>query len=541
MGKLILAVLLPVFLTALPETPTASLEGTVLDSVTGAPVAGARVVLENRVKRSEYHVLTDSQGQFAFHGAAPGKYKLLADKNGYVHVVFGGRRSELDEEGEPLPLAPDEKRSGVELRMIPAAVLAGRIVDNTGEPMPGLFVVAGRMGHEGRGRRLKIAKHSLMVTNDRGEYRLFGLPPGKYYLIAAGLQDFFGLFMRDSQSEVEMGTAPPKEKLGTQYFPGVPDPAQAIILELRAGEEKAGVDFRYDYTPLVSVRGRVTVPAVCPGNVSVHAGPEIRAEQEDSIQFAITADGSFEVRGVSQGSWRISANSQDQKSACSSETVTVQAGASGAGGVALALRPAVELSGVVRMESEPGFRFQKARVYFEMFEADGENHAEIKADGRFNTRLSPENWTFGVIGAAGNAFIKSARLGATDVLESGLNLISGTPGGELEIVLSSAGAQVEGSVSNASGRPARRAIVVLAPEAHLRAHGRLFYRATADEEGRFSLRGIAPGEYKLFAWNDVEGEAYRDPGFLRDDEANGEKVVLGENQVKQAQLKLIVR
>jgi hypothetical protein len=198
------------------------------------------------------------------------------------------------------------------------------------------------------------------------------------------------------------------------------------------------------------------------------------------------------------------------------------------------------LAGVVRMEGEPDVQFKSAQLHFESFEDGDEASTEIKADGRFTAKLEPLQWSLAVTGVPRNAFIKSARAGGTDVLESGMNLTAGAPAGGLEIVLSAAGAQVEGAVFDASERPARGATVVLAPEPRLRVHGRLFHEASTDKDGRFAFRGIAPGEYKLFAWDDVAGEAYRDPDFLRDYEGRGQKIVVRENEAKQARLKLIV-
>jgi hypothetical protein len=69
----------------------------------------------------------------------------------------------------------------------------------------------------------------------------------------------------------------------------------------------------------------------------------------------------------------------------------------------------------------------------------------------------------------------------------------------------------------------------------------LFHEASTDKDGRFAFRGIAPGEYKLLAWNELEGEAYRDPDFLRGYEGRGQKIVVRENQTIQARLVLIVK
>jgi protocatechuate 3,4-dioxygenase beta subunit len=519
---------------------TASLEGTALDSVTGTPVAGARIVLEGE-KGLEYHTLTDSRGCFALHGAAAGQYKVAASKNGYVLAVLGRRRGDPEDEGEPLKLSPGETRTGIELAMIPAAVIAGRVFDNLAEPVPGLIIAAEQILYEGVRRKIVFAGDSFVVTNDRGEYRLYGLPPGIYYLSASGLKDFFGFHLVSSAESIDADDAAPSEALRTQYYPGVSDPGRAIALEVRTGQQQSGVDFRVDYTPLVSVRGRLAIPAACPGRVLFLAERVIATDQLDRIQAAQFPDGTFELRGLSPGSWRIRAFLNEQQTHCSTETATVQVGALGADGVALALRPRVDLAGVVRMEGQTGFRFQETYLHFESFEAGDQAGVQINADGKFTAALEPRQWSITVTGAPPDAFIKSARLGESDVLETRLNLTAGAPAGGLEIVLSAAGAQVAGAVLDESERPASGAIAVLVPEPRLRVHGGLFHEATADKEGRFAFRGIAPGEYKLFAWNDLEGEAYRDPDFMRGYEERGEKIVVGENEVKQARLKVIVK
>jgi hypothetical protein len=540
-AMVLLALLLLVTLPAFGQAQTASLEGAALDSVTGTPVNGVRIILERQGKGTDYHGFTDGQGRFVLPGVVPGEYKLSGDRNGYVPAGSGLFDGD-DDEGEPVSLAPGERRSGIELRMIPAAVIAGRVLNNLSEPVPGIVMFAARITYEGRRRKMAAAPYSLIATDDRGGYRLYGLPPGRYYLGADELKDLFVFSFGSSGTEdVDASDAPPKEHLGLQYYPGVPDPEQAIALELRAGEEMSGVDFRYDYTPLVSVRGRVAVPVFCPGKLSFHAEREIDTDQEYPIQVASTPDGSFEIRGLSPGSWRISAVATEKQTYCSTETTTVLVGPSGAGGVTLALRPRVDLAGVVRMEGEPDFRFQRAQLQFESLEDGDRGSWQIKADGGFAATLEPGHWSLAITGAPRNAFIKSARLGETDVLESGLNLTAGSPAGRLEVVLSAAGAQVEGAVFDRSGRPARGAIVVLAPEPRLRVHGRLFHEAAADSDGRFAFRGIAPGAYKLFAWSGLEGEAYRDPDFMRAYEERGEKIVVRENEAKQVCLKLIVR
>jgi hypothetical protein len=139
---------------------------------------------------------------------------------------------------------------------------------------------------------------------------------------------------------------------------------------------------------------------------------------------------------------------------------------------------------------------------------------------------------------SGNYYLKSARLGDEEVLESGLDLTHGVSG-TLEVVLSSNGGQVEGVVLNANEQPEAAATVVLVPDEPRRSQTRLYKDATTDQYGRFTITAIAPGGYKLFAWEDVEDGAYEDPDYLKAFEALGEPRTIRERSRESAQLKLI--
>jgi hypothetical protein len=115
---------------------------------------------------------------------------------------------------------------------------------------------------------------------------------------------------------------------------------------------------------------------------------------------------------------------------------------------------------------------------------------------------------------------------------------SGT-NGAIDIVLSGTGGQVEGVVLNADQQPATEASVVAVPDEPRRTQGRFYKEDRTDQYGRFTIKGLPPGRYKLFAWEDVEEGAYQDPEFIKKFEALGEAVVIRENSHESAQLKLI--
>jgi hypothetical protein len=125
-----------------------------------------------------------------------------------------------------------------------------------------------------------------------------------------------------------------------------------------------------------------------------------------------------------------------------------------------------------------------------------------------------------------------------DALESGLDTSQGAAG-TLEITISSNGGQIEGSAADSKEKPASGAVVALVPDAPRRERLMLFKMAMSDTTGHFSITGVAPGEYKLFAWDQIEEGAYQDPEFLKPYENQGEAVTMREGSRETAQLKVI--
>jgi len=134
--------------------------------------------------------------------------------------------------------------------------------------------------------------------------------------------------------------------------------------------------------------------------------------------------------------------------------------------------------------------------------------------------------------------LKAVRSAGEDVLESGLQVTREEPPGPLEAVISPGGGRIEGLVSK-EDKSFTGATVVLVPGADLRKQSRLYKSSTIDQKGQFSIRGIAPGDYKLFAWDNVTEGAYQDPEFLRPYEERGKPVHVDEGSRLNQQLELI--
>jgi hypothetical protein len=141
-------------------------------------------------------------------------------------------------------------------------------------------------------------------------------------------------------------------------------------------------------------------------------------------------------------------------------------------------------------------------------------------------------------GLSKDCYIKEMRYGQTSALEDGFTVTRGTPA-KLEVTISSRGARVEGNVADVDGLPATGVWVVLIPDETLRSQSRLYKAGTTDQYGRFELRGIAPGDYKLFSWQEAEDGAWEDPEFLKLFEGKGESVSLREGDQKTVHLRAI--
>jgi hypothetical protein len=164
----------------------------------------------------------------------------------------------------------------------------------------------------------------------------------------------------------------------------------------------------------------------------------------------------------------------------------------------------------------------------------------VGVDGKFLLQdVEADTYRVAVSGLSGSFYLKSVQLGGHDVLGPGLDLTTGTARGPLEILISPDGGRIEGTVVNKQNTPWPGARVVLVPSGALRPRTDLYRDTRTDLFGRFTMMGIPPGEYKLFAWQEVELEAYQDPDFLRLYEDQGVPVTVQEKGIFSVQLSLI--
>ena len=513
-----------------------SIEGQVLNAVTGEPLRKAQVSLyKDEDYGIEHGTATDAGGRFLVQDLDPGRYHLSASRNGFAQAQYGARGANSG--GTPLSLTPGQHMRDIVFRLTPHGVIAGRVLDEDGEPVERAQVNTMRY-RSFRGKR-QLVPAGWGMTDDLGEYRIFGLEPGKYYLSVRYQQRNF------MAAEDRTAGAKPDEEYVPTYYPGTNDPAGAVTVEVAAGSVLGGTDITLKKARTLRVRGRVANGAGegLPNNLMVRLMPREQAyfgffgNQAARVR---RQDGTFELRGVTPGAYILVAQWwEDGKG--SSVRQPVDVGNNDIDNVSLLLMPGLDLKGQVRIEGPPGgVPFESLHVGLEpqSFLPMGQPNASVKQDGSFTLENVPaDTFRVNVTGLPENFYVKMIRMGDTDALDAGLDLTRGGSG-VLDITLNPNGGQVDGAVQKESQQPAAGAMILLAPDSH-RQQFNLFKTVAADQFGHFSIKGIAPGDYKLFAFEQMDWGAYQDPEFLKPYENKGEAVAMREGSHETAQLKVI--
>jgi hypothetical protein len=209
------------------------------------------------------------------------------------------------------------------------------------------------------------------------------------------------------------------------------------------------------------------------------------------------------------------------------------------------VQPGIRIEG--RFQAEDGVEIDLSNVWVSlrsqepMLAMGGSGRPDrVNEDGRFTLAVTQGAYEVILMGAPEDAYLKAARLGNQDVLNAGLDLTNATVvSGGLELTLSPKGGRADGAVVNAEGQPVIGAQVVLLPAASRRQRIGLSKSTTTDQNGVFTLRGIAPGDYSVVALENVERGAWMDPNFLRGNENAAKKVEIKEGSAQSFELKVL--
>ena len=532
---------------AAPNRTTASVQGRVAKDPGGEPVKKALIELiaENQNEGGDYTAVTGGDGSFRVEGVVPGRYRLFVERTGYLEVEKHHRRSD----GRVLALTAGQDMTDVLVRLQAAAVVDGRVTDEDGDPLADAQVavlrqtfVAGRTHWQQAGAER---------TNDLGEYRIAGLAAGNYYVSVSPPPDFKSLIAAASNApaaDVHAGGARTNDSstndsntndartntataYATTYYPGTQDLRQASAVQLHAGDDFPA-NFSLAPSPSVVVRGSIA-------NLGAGASALVMLQSKDfnlTLNGAeIRKDGSFEIRDVAPGAYTVVATVSGATPLMARQAVEV--GSENVESLHLVPQAGGWVHGRLRVESKSAARLDSSQFFLALRSAEGDDDvlgalalgegfgtvAHVNGDGSFEWKNVPPGRYYielaGDPGASADWFMKSMAAGGREAIDTGFSVGGGATA--VELVASANGAVVDGVAADAKGEPLANATVVAVPETRLRARTDRYRKTVSDQSGHFTLHGLPPGEYTLFAWESVDGEAYYNPEFLKSYEGQG--------------------
>ena len=497
-----------------------SLSGTVVNSVTGEPIRRALVQIYMGPGQAS---LTDDSGHFEFNGLPPGQASVTVKKPGFFSEGEAVRKG-----SSPALVTVGSETDAIVLKLIPEAVIQGKIQSEDGEPI-GAAPVMVFAPHINDGHKIWDQAGSASTDED-GEFRIVNLTPGTYYLEA-------GPKLRSSFPNARSAT----RQLGfaAAYYAGTPARESATAIELGPGQQfEAGLLLKSE--PLFHITGDISGLSDSQGtsvqvvNQYGEAVRPVRLDQET---------GQFQAN-VPAGSYLLRATTWSERGRSSSAEVPLVVH-SDVDRLQIALSPPHSIPVIVKLE--PVHRHERSElqsvrlvsVRFRVTDparAAPEYSSNVEktqnrlalvihdlAAGKYSVEVQP----------AADWYVRQAQCGTTDLLNDQLTVLPGVQTPPIEIVLRDDGATIKGKVDMGEGR--KRAAVVVVP-ARAAEKAKMVWTSPG---GDFAQSGLAPGEYDVIAVDRGDALEYANPEVTSKYLTRGTHIALQADESRSISLDLV--
>ena len=535
------------------ETPpkgTAVIKGQVRAEGSGTPVRRAQVRAMSMDGRGGGVTSTDNQGSFEIRDLAAGRYSITANKGGYVMGQFGQRRP--GEPGTPIELADGQTAEKVNFVLSRGGVISGRIVDDGGEPVAGTMVTAMRFQFIGGTRRLVPSGGGGMggsdTTDDQGVYRLYGLPPGDYFVSANNRNMGFMSGPELSNTEQD-GFAP-------TYFPGTASVGDATRITMKPGQE-VSAPFALVVARMAKIRGRVlnsrgepigrTMLMLVPGD-DVFGGMAFSTANNAMVG----PDGVFQFTNVAPGRYNLNVRPMNMPGQTSEfATMPLTVGNEDIDGLLITTSVGATARGVIMTDdgSPPPFRFDQVQVFASSIEPSnqmmGGGMPRVNEDYSFElTNLFDRRILRGSVGIVGGSLgwqLKAVMYDGQDVTDSGVDFAPGRTYEGLQVIFTQSVTDLSGLVTDDRNRPVLDATVVIFPADRGKwgYQTRYIRSGRPDTNGRYSIKNLPPfGDYLAIAVRNLESGQATDPEFLTRAREEAKAFSLNEAETKAVDIKV---
>jgi Carboxypeptidase regulatory-like domain/DIM protein len=557
-----------------PKTGTGRLRGRAVAADAGTPVRRA-VIRISGPDTSTKTAMTDSEGRYEFRDLPAGRFNLSASKAGYVAVQYGQTRP--FEQGKPIDLAEGQVMDKADFTMPRGSVISGRLVDEFGDPMSEAMVMAMRSVWSGGRRRLQPTGRSA-TTNDLGQFRIYGLSPGDYYVSATMRGGAEMIAMEMAMASVMGGGGSggpvgsnPNSGYGSTYFPGTPNGSEAQKITVASGQEAANTDFALLPVRLAKVSGIVlssegkpvegAMITVQPKNMEGAAmmmGGTGRSDKNGAFTIANVAPGDYVLQSRSL---QISMSGGGDNMMFTARVGGPDGGAESEVGSLPISVTGDDLSNVVLVTAKGATA--SGRLTFDggaapngitnirvtPVSADGEggptmvmgNANSVKADGSFEVKGLLGARLLRLMNVPAGWTVRSVRVNGTDITDTGMEFKPGEAVTGVEITLTSRLSTLSGTVTGSGSEPVKDYTLVIFsddPQRWTLPNSRYIAGRRPDQNGRFEVKSLPPGSYYAAAVDYLPDGEWNDPEVLERLKASAKKFSIDEGESKTLELKI---
>jgi hypothetical protein len=529
---------------------------------------------------------TNDNGVFEFNELPAGRYTLTASKTGYLTLQYGQRRPL--EPGKPIDLAAGQALTSLDFALPRGSVITGRVVDEFGEPIPDASIQALRYQYVG-GQRQLIPAGRIAQTDDIGQFRVFGLAPGDYYVAATVRTRGLGQVIASELTEriqsgdatagvaVEVANLPggaiaaagsggsgpvsfqffgggePAERTGyaPTYYPGTTTAAEAQRITVGVAEEVPGISFSLTPVRLSRISGTAVDSqgaAIPRGMVLVRPSRGGPVLMRGNATGGAINNGVFTIAGVPPGDYLLQVRAGRNGPDAEFASVPLSVAGSDIQGVVISTAQGATLAGRVIFGSTNANAPNPASMQISVVSTDvgqtplgpGPMGTRVSSTGTFELRGLSGTALFRVTPLPSGWTLKSVRLGGADITDIPYDFKPGESLSGLEIELTDKITHIDGVVTSSRGEPIKEyAVVVFSDDSDRWQPPTRFVRTSRpDQEGRFQVRGLPPGRYLAVAVEYLEQGAESDLEQLDRLKQGATPVSLDEGDTRQLELKL---
>ena len=561
------------------KTGTGRIKGQLRTADTNTPVRRAQV----RISSTEIMpktAVTDAEGRYEFRELPAGRYTLTATKPGFVTINYGQTRP--FESGKAIELGEAQALDKADFTMPRGSAISGRIVDEFGEPLADAQVSAMRSTWVNGRRRLQ-ATGRVAQTNDLGQYRIYGLPPGEYY-VSASTSGSGEMMMVDrvaatfvaaggpSSSGAGPSASEPKSGYAPTYYPGTSNGGEAQKITLAVGQEMSSADFSLLAVRLVRVTGTVIGSDGRPLEGAMIT-TTARNQSESHVVFPMAGssrtdkNGQFTLNNVAPGEYTLQARGLQITSSSDSGdrmvftmttrvgggdgntefgSVSLSVGGDDVSNVMVVTSKGTTLTGRVTFEGAKPSNTAPIRVAATAIDADSSiampsGSASLTPEGTFEMKGQMGPRLFRVNGLPLGWVLKSVTVGGTDITDTGLEIKANEPVNGIEIVVTQRGTEVNGGVTGSDSRPSTDYTLVIFSEDESKWSAPMTRHVTGtrpNQDGRFQVKNMPTGNYYAIAVDYIATGDWNDPDVLQRLKSRATRFSLEEGATKTLELKL---